>query len=111
VAVPKWEVEITVEGFGPSHPLWNKFAERANRLNDASLEWELEQSADLLGGNASIRATIESDTPEAAIRRVMKRVRDIGEQVDREDLVRWEHVTGKAQLPSEAPKEGNGQSA
>ena len=107
--MPKWNVEITVEGFGPNHPLWKKFAERANRLNDATLQWQLGQPADLLGETARVRATVESQTPEAAIRRVMKRVRDIGQQVDREDRVRWEGMTGTAQLASEAPDTANGQ--
>jgi len=107
--MPKWEIEITVEGFSPNHQLWKMFAERASRLNDATLQWELAQPADLRGETAHIRATVESETPEAAIRRVMKRVRDIGQQVDREDRVRWETMTGKAELLSETPKADNRQ--
>ena len=95
-AVTEWEVEITVEGFGPNHPLWKRFAERASSLSDATLRWELAEPADVRGDRAGIRAAIEAETPEAAIRRVMQRVRDIARRVDREDRVRWESMTGKA---------------
>lgn len=83
--MPKWQVEVTVEGFGPNHMLWRKLAERANTLTDSTLRWELAQPVDRHGETARIHATVEAETPEAAIRRMMKRVRDIGHHVDRED--------------------------
>jgi hypothetical protein len=94
--VPEWEVEITVEGFGPNHPLWKRFAERANSLSDATLRWDLAEPAEARGDGTGIRATLEAETPEAAIRRVMGRVRDVAQRVDREDRVRWERITGRA---------------
>jgi hypothetical protein len=77
--VPEWDVEITTEGFGPSDPLWRRFAERADTLRDATLRWDLAKSADARGDAQRVRAIVEAETPEAAIRRVMRRVRDIGQ--------------------------------
>lgn len=90
-----WAVEVTVEGFGPSHPLWKRFAAEATAHADTSLEWGLAQPSGLSGVTARIAATVQAESPEAAIRRVMKVVRKIGHRVDRGDQLRWA-VTGRA---------------
>jgi hypothetical protein len=94
--VPKWDVVVTIEEFGPNHRLWKKFAERANALTDTTLRWELAQSTDFGDITVGLRATVEAETPESAIRRVIRRVRDIGQRIDRDDQVRWGSISGTA---------------
>lgn len=59
-------------------------------------EVELALPTDASGATARIRATVEADSPEAAIRRVMKLVNKVGRRVDREEGVRWATMTGRA---------------
>jgi hypothetical protein len=67
-AVPEWDVVVIIEGFGPNHQLWRKVADRANALSDASLRWEFAPPADVRDNTVGVRATVEAETPESAIR-------------------------------------------
>ncbi len=91
-----WEVEVTVDGFGPNHALWRRFIRHAEALADTSLEWGMAQPADLSRRAAHIRAVVEAESPEAAVRRVMKLVRQVGDSVDRGEQVRWASMTATA---------------
>ena len=89
----EWEVEVTLDGFGPNHPLSRKFAEYADTVSDATLRWEPGRHAPT---GAPIRAVVEAPSAEAAIRRVMKLVRLVGLRIDRGGKVRWSGMTGRA---------------
>src|SRR5260370_25206987 len=73
-----WDVEVTVEGFGPNHPLWKRFAEVANRLPDSTVRWNLAQPTDRGGQTARIRGLVAADSATAATRRVMAVVHGVG---------------------------------
>ncbi len=92
----RWSVEITVGGFGPDHPLWAKFAKQAAEHADPKLEWTLPPLTDRTGQAARIRAVVEADSAEAAIRLLMRIVRQAGRSVDRYDEVTWAGMEGAA---------------
>jgi len=91
-----WEVEVTVDGFGPKHALWRRFMRHAEALADTSLEWGMAQPTDPSRGAPCIRAVIEAESPESAVRRVMRLVRQVGGSVDRGQQVRWASMTATA---------------
>ena len=103
----QWEVEITLDGFGPNHPLSRKFAEHANAVSDATLRWERSRQN---SGDTPIRAVVEAPSADAAIRRVMKLVRLVGLRIDRDSNVRWSGMTGRATryVGSAGPSSTNG---
>ncbi len=65
--VPLWNVEVSVEGFGPNHALWKRFTRYAEALADPVLEWRFPQATEVGGGSSRLGAAISADSPEAAI--------------------------------------------
>jgi hypothetical protein len=93
----RWHVEVTVDGFGPAHPLWGRFVHAAKPQWDDRLAWNLAESTRSRPAGR-IQATVTAVTPEEAVRRLMKAVREVGQSVDRTRMLSWSGLTGRAQL-------------
>lgn len=94
--MPEWNVEVTVEGFGPNHALWKRIIQHASAHSTIRLELPLPR--DMNGATARIRAHIANDSSIAATRQLMAMIRRAGNVVDRGGLVDWSRMTGKAIL-------------
>ena len=92
----RWGVEITVEGFDSTHPLWDRFVYVATDPTTTSLRLTFLITHDSLGDAARIRAIVQADSAEAGIRYVMSTVREIGQSIDRYKQVRWSMTRGTA---------------
>ncbi len=96
----RWRVEVVVEGFGPAHPLWGRFVEKADVVRDGRLEWELTQPTNGRGRAGRIEAIVTAVTPDEAVRKLMKAVREVGRSVDRAGTLSWVGLSGRALLAS-----------
>jgi hypothetical protein len=75
LADERWGVEVSVSGFGPDHPVWPKFAERAMRERGSAVQWLLPQASNR-AGISRIRAITTAPPADVAIRRVMRAIRE-----------------------------------
>lgn len=89
-------MSVNVRGFGPSHPLWSKFAEHAIAQAKAPVQWFLSEATSRPVHDSQIRAIVYASSAEAAIRDVMRAVSAAGRSIDRYNEVAWTELEGTA---------------
>lgn len=92
----RWGVEIAVLGFGPNHRLWLRFTEGAMARGESTFQWVFSQTAERTGETPRIRAVARAQSAEAAMKHVMRAIREVGHSIDRYGEVNWTEMEGTA---------------
>ena len=85
-------MEVTVAGFGPDHRLWPRFTEQAMARGEQSFHWMFPDAADRTRHSPQIRAVVPAASAEAAVKRVIRVIREVGRSIDRYGEVAWDQV-------------------